>query len=73
MGLVSIFSQGKLTVGAVQKMRQAEYQALSELEKSCADRRLARKAKIVLLAHQGWSSTMISREVGVSARQLKRL
>ena len=48
-------------------MMQAEYRALSELEKSCADRRLARKAKIVLLAHQGWSSTMISREVGVSA------
>ena len=65
--MVSIFSQGKLRVRAVQKMMQAEYRALSELEKSCADRRLARKAKIVLLAHQGWSSTMISREVGVSA------
>lgn len=48
-------------------MTQTEYQALSELAKSCVDHRMARKAKIVLLAHQGWSSTMISREVGVSA------
>jgi hypothetical protein len=52
MAMVSIFSQGELTVGAVQKMTQAEDRALSELEKSCADRRLARKAKIVLLAQR---------------------
>ena len=48
-------------------MTQTEYQALSQLAESCVDQRIARKAKIVLLADQGWSSTMIRREVGVSA------
>lgn len=48
-------------------MTQTEYQALSELANSCVDQRMTRKAKIVLLAYQGWSSSMISREVGVSA------
>ena len=43
-------------------MTQTEYQA-----KSSADQRVAHKPKIVLLAPQGWSSTMIRREVGVSA------
>lgn len=49
------------------RMTQEEYQALTEMVKSCLDDRAARKAKIVLMAYQGWSSTMISGEVGVSA------
>src|SRR5262249_32998907 len=50
----------------VPRLRQVEYQALTQMAKCCVDRRAARKARIILLAQEGWSSTMISREVNVS-------